>query len=312
MSNTINDKIISIILPVFNGSNHIEKCLNSIKLQVYKNYEVIIIDNNSNDNSYELINKFIDLNKNIKINLSKNNINIGFIGNINLGLSKVSRNAKYIYIICVDDWIEANFLDNAISILDENHDCSMLCSATKLVKEGEPTKLIGNIMHPGIYNGTYISKMWFLYTFFYGLNLFSYPVGIVFRAKSANEIPHFDENLGSPSDVDFFIRLIMNSKIVFTKFIGAHVLDHSVQQNKIYKSSGVLLLNQKKLINKHFEFLRKEKIINYIKFITLSSSFIRYTIYGDNPAKYSLFKIFALGPFAFVIRVILYFSKYRK
>lgn len=311
MSNLFQNKLISIILPVFNGANYINKCLGSLRLQSYKNYEVIIIDNNSNDNSIDLIQNFISLNKNIKINFLKNYTNIGFIGSINLGLSKVSIDAEYIYIICVDDWIESNFLDDAISTLEENADCSMLCSATKLDKVGETTKFIGNIFPPGVYNGAYISKMWFLYTFYCGLNLFTYPVGIVFRRGAANSIPHFDINLGSPSDVDFFIRLIMNSKIVFTEYIGAHVLDHNDQQNKKYKNSGELLLNQKKLIHKHFKFLQKVKIIHYIKFITLSSSFLRYIRFGDNPAQYSYLKILLLGPFALIIRVFLYILKYR-
>ena len=62
---------VSVIVPVYNTSLYLEECLNSIINQTYKNLEIIIVNDNSKDNSLEVISKFKD--KRIKlINLKKN------------------------------------------------------------------------------------------------------------------------------------------------------------------------------------------------------------------------------------------------
>ena len=64
-------KKVSIIIPVHNSGNYIEECINSVINQTYKNIEIIIIDDNSTDDSIEKINSIKD--KRIKIIESKEN-----------------------------------------------------------------------------------------------------------------------------------------------------------------------------------------------------------------------------------------------
>ncbi len=52
--------LLSVIVPVYNTEKFLEKCLDSIKNQTYKNLEVIVVDDCSTDNSADIINKFID------------------------------------------------------------------------------------------------------------------------------------------------------------------------------------------------------------------------------------------------------------
>ena len=58
-------KKISIIIPVYNAEKYIEKCLYSIKRQTYSNYEIIIVDDGSKDNSLKICKKFKNENESI-------------------------------------------------------------------------------------------------------------------------------------------------------------------------------------------------------------------------------------------------------
>ena len=70
---------MSIIIITFNSEGYIENCISSIKKNYKKNYEIIIIDNNSSDNTINLINRHVDS----KIKLIKNERNYGFTKAVN-------------------------------------------------------------------------------------------------------------------------------------------------------------------------------------------------------------------------------------
>ena len=59
----MNEKLISICTPTFNSGEHLEECIESVINQNYKNFELIIIDGGSTDNTIEIIKKY---EKNIK------------------------------------------------------------------------------------------------------------------------------------------------------------------------------------------------------------------------------------------------------
>ena len=58
----MQEKLVSIIMPVHNSEKYIKQALESVKKQIYQNYEIIIIDDNSKDKTLEIIQK-ADINK---------------------------------------------------------------------------------------------------------------------------------------------------------------------------------------------------------------------------------------------------------
>lgn len=108
-------KFFSIIVTFYNNERYIKKCLNSVLTQVKSNYEVIIVDDESTDNSKTIINEII-----------KNYDNVRLIENKHSGIS-VARNVgiensvgKYIIFIDGDDWIEISSLKNIEAFLKNN------------------------------------------------------------------------------------------------------------------------------------------------------------------------------------------------
>ena len=106
------NNLISIIVTVYNREDFLEECLQSIKNQTYKNFEVIIIDDGSTDKSKEIALKFQNEDNRFKLIASEH---IGFPLAKNLGLANVS--GDYIIFLDSDDcaypqWLE--LLYNAI------------------------------------------------------------------------------------------------------------------------------------------------------------------------------------------------------
>lgn len=96
---------LSIIVPVFNCEEYIDRCLDSIVNQSFKNFELLIIDDASTDCSYDKINPYLRKYKNLKYIKLEENAGVGNARNIGMQLAK----GDYIGFIDSDDWIDSNF-----------------------------------------------------------------------------------------------------------------------------------------------------------------------------------------------------------
>jgi len=88
MSKTARGKLpfISIVIANYNGESYLNTCLTAVLNSSIKQYEVIVIDNNSNDSSVKIVNKFIK--KDSRIRLLKNEVNLGVPASRNRAISK--------------------------------------------------------------------------------------------------------------------------------------------------------------------------------------------------------------------------------
>ena len=109
------DSKISIILPTFNAEKYLEKTIFSIISQNYKNFELIIVDNKSTDNTINIVHKFKKINL---IIINKKTKNLAEALNLGIGVS----NGKYIARIDADDLIRKNRFVKQVEFLENNLD----------------------------------------------------------------------------------------------------------------------------------------------------------------------------------------------
>lgn len=96
----------SIVVPVYNVKQYLEKCLNSILNQTYKNFELIIVDDGSNDGSKDICDEYLKKNKKIKVIHKQNG---GLSDARNFGVEKAC--GDYLLFIDSDDYIEPLLLE---------------------------------------------------------------------------------------------------------------------------------------------------------------------------------------------------------
>lgn len=125
---------ISIVLPVYNGEDFIEECIESILLQSFSDFELIIIDDGSIDNTVSLIQKHEDS----RIKLIKNNHN--FVQSLNLGISLAQ--GKYIVRMDADDIMVQNRLEKQFYFMKSNPNVDICAGWIKVFGEHIPEKVI--------------------------------------------------------------------------------------------------------------------------------------------------------------------------
>ena len=107
---------IDIIMPSYNKANYLDDSIKSIICQSLKNWNLYIIDDNSTDDSWKIINKYSEL-KNINIIKLKKNKGPSFCRNFGMRLSK----SKYISFIDSDDTWDSKKLEKQIRFMEDNN-----------------------------------------------------------------------------------------------------------------------------------------------------------------------------------------------
>lgn len=123
MKNTEALPLISIIVPVYNVKDYLEKCLQSICVQTYKNLEIILIDDGSSDGSGELCDLFAQRDGRIKV---IHQTNAGQSAARNRGLAVAQ--GEFLGFVDSDDWIEPDMYEFLYHLLKENGADISICS----------------------------------------------------------------------------------------------------------------------------------------------------------------------------------------
>ena len=106
--------MLTFVVTSYNYAEFLPKTLESIKSQTYKNYEIIIVDDCSKDNSTDLAEQFISENQDLKITLIKHQQNIGQMASMLDGL-KISQ-GQFVSFIDSDDIIMPDYAQNHIKV----------------------------------------------------------------------------------------------------------------------------------------------------------------------------------------------------
>ena len=107
--------IVSVIVPVYNSEKYLTEALNSLEEQTFKNFEVIIVNDGSTDNSEKIIKDFVNKNSNFKL-INQKNMGPGYAKNTGIRYSK----GKYIAFLDSDDFFAPNFLEILYNLAVEN------------------------------------------------------------------------------------------------------------------------------------------------------------------------------------------------
>ncbi len=107
--------MITVILPVYNVADYLKECLNSLLKQTYKDFELIVVNDGSTDNSLDIVNQYTDKFEKIIVITQKNK---GLSEARNAGYSHIK--GKYTYFLDSDDFILPNTFENLVDLAEKN------------------------------------------------------------------------------------------------------------------------------------------------------------------------------------------------
>jgi glycosyltransferase involved in cell wall biosynthesis len=132
--------LVSILIPAYNRERYIEECICSALSQDYPSFEVVVVDNNSIDNTWTICNKLAAIDSRVRI--FRNDANIGPVRNW-MQCAKLARGV-FCKILFSDDLLAPNCLSVMVQQLSQSSSISFCYSSVLLKSEGRPERIIYN------------------------------------------------------------------------------------------------------------------------------------------------------------------------
>lgn len=183
----ISNPIVSVVLPTYNGCRYIRGAIESVMKQTMTDWQLIIVNDGSTDNTYDILNEYESMDERILVVDKK--INSGLPRGLNEGFSYAS--GKYLTWTSDDNLFLPDALVEMSEYLDKNHDVSMVCANMSIIDE----------------QGRYVED----YEKYHYPDVLVYNcVGACFmyRAEVLQTVGEYDPDMIYVEDYDYWLRII--------------------------------------------------------------------------------------------------------
>jgi len=271
--------LISICVPTYNGGKYIEACLQSIYEQTYTDFEVIICDDCSNDDTLEIVNAFKGKDSRIKLFINENNL--GLVGNWNRCIELAS--GEWIKFVFQDDLISNTCLEEMLAAT--NKDTQMVvCERDYFFEKNTGLKIrrmyydVPRMYHfVGDKDVQYISakKLCVLIRRCFPANFIGEPSSIMFKKSVIDKIGLFNPKISQLCDLEYCLRVgIIDGFVYIPRILNSF---------RVHGSST----SQKNNSEKYFASIYSDRII--ILYLMLFDS--AYNNFRENCTKLELYKL---------------------
>ena len=192
--NPSSQPLVSVVIPVYNGAHYLAECVESIFAQTYQNWDCIIVNNCSTDDSAAIARRYAA--KDSRIRVHENQKFLRAVPNHNVGLRQISTASEYCKIVFADDWIFPECLERMVAV-GERHPSVGIVGAYGL--EGRQVMWAGLPCPSTLVPGRKICRLLFLED----LYVFGTATSLLYRASLVrNRDPFYNEsNLHADSEV---------------------------------------------------------------------------------------------------------------
>lgn len=242
-----NKPLVSIVVPCYNHEMYLYDCLESVRKQSYKKIELIIIDDCSQDSSWEIIQSYVIKFKNsmYAIEAKRNETNLGITKTLN-SLLKLAH-GNLIKPLASDDYLDADCISSFVHESINNENINIFISNGYNVYEDSSyykNKIINNHYSsaPNFNDGNLFERIY--------LENFIFSPGVVIIKKVYDDYGYYDENSGI-EDLDFFLKVTSNGNTII-KYIDKKLVFYRIHENSASSS-----INFKKNIEKNKKYYFK-------------------------------------------------------
>ncbi|DAB29786.1 MAG TPA: hypothetical protein CFH84_07495 [Sulfurimonas sp. UBA12504] len=207
---------VSVLITAYNYGHYIGDAIQSVLDQTFDDFELIILDNQSTDDTIDVVNTFIE--KDTRIKFIVNKTNIGMFRNYNEGL--LHARGEYIKFLNADDKFHPQILEKFVKILDKYHDVSLVTSHRQYFHSSAEIQKTN-------FSGLQDAKEMILLALS-KINFIGEPTTVMFRRENLN-VGLFDTSLIFFADLDMWLRQLSVGNLYIVNEVLSYVRKHEAQ-----------------------------------------------------------------------------------
>src|SRR5579864_8294559 len=132
MMQCINEPLVSVVTPVYNGGRYLAQCVESVLAQTYKNWEYLIVDNCSTDETGEIVAAYARQDPRVRV--IRNREHLKALANWNNSMRHIAPQSKYCKIVHADDWLFPDCLRKMVECAEASPSAALVSSYVLLEK----------------------------------------------------------------------------------------------------------------------------------------------------------------------------------
>lgn len=236
---------VSVLIPTYNYGHFLSEAINSVLIQTYQDFELIIVDNCSTDNTEEIVNNYAK--NDARIKFMRNPENIGMYRNYNQAL--LLAQGEYIKFLNADDKFEPTLLEKFVRVLDNDKTISVVTSYRQYF--GSKNDILKSPLKGKLESTTVI------FSSLKKGNWIGEPTTVMFRRENLN-LGLFDISLLMIADQDMWLRHMRVGSL--------YIIDEVLSYFRIHENQGTAELNadtDKQFFNRlQYADYRRSSILN--------------------------------------------------
>lgn len=192
---------VSVVTPVYNGGKFLSECIESVLAQTYSNFEYVIANNCSDDNTMSIAENYAKKDKRIKIYNNENFLDL--IDNWNNAIEKISPDSKYCKVIHADDLLFPECIERMVAVAEKEPSVGIVGS---YVLRGSKVMCDGMPFNSDIISGKEVIKSSLLKKYY----VFGSPTTILARSDIVRTQTPFYNPKFIHADVEVCYRILEN------------------------------------------------------------------------------------------------------
>lgn len=242
MDNSNHQPFVSILTPVYNGDEFLEECIQSVLNQTYQNWEYVIVNNCSTDDSLEIARSYARQDDRIRIH--NNEQFLDQMPNLNHSFRQISSESAYCKVVHADDWIFPECVECMVAVGEKYPETSIIGS----YRLAEKHVNLDGLPYPSpVTKGEEVCRLFLLK----GVFLFGSPTSLLIRSEEIRNRDRMYDESHSHGDLAACFEILKETDFGFVHRVLTFTRRHNESMTSTLKKYETTQIGNLKAVLKY-------------------------------------------------------------